>query len=469
MLITMFVLSVGFLAAQVYFPYQAVVVDADGNLVVDQAVTPSVTITDGNGANVQQTLEPVQTSLNGHALLLIQAPETIDWKTANITVQFAAADVTIPANGPDRVPGTPYALQALDDELTTDMIVDYYGRATTTMDDMEAIFEALENNPSDLAADWKAALIDTIINNRDVAKEIVLHYLNTGTADDVQAMFEALSENENGAKEAIIEDLKDLIGESPSSDVREVLYDILSYYTTHMTPTDVNNVYNALPNNVKLKLANLCVSYLQTHKLSVIMPIAMEYMEKITVSEFNQLVQALENNDDVYPIMLAQFNTWLDEYFQSRYSGGNHVQEVVESTIEDNYYAQCTPAIDLCQLQSDLEELSTCFTVTNEIEITKDPYHEGYYNPIELHFTGTEEPSSASFSVTGTSSESGSFSSGGPAYVNLIDKSIMITPDNLHSAIPELLPLDHFTITVTITVPECDPTTTTVTGDYQEQ
>lgn len=466
MLITMFVLSVGFLAAQVYFPYQAVVVDADGNLVVDQAVTPSVTITDGNGANVQQTLEPVQTSLNGHALLLIQAPETIDWKTANITVQFAAADVTIPANGPDRVPGTPYALQALDDELTTDMIVDYYSRATTTMDDMKAIFEALENNPSDLAADWKAALIDTIINNRDVAKEIVLHYLNTGTADDVQAMFEALSENENGAKEAIIEDLKDLIGESPS-DVREVLYDILSYYTTHTTPTDVNNVYNALPNDVKLKLASLCVEYLKNHKGSVIMPIAMEYMEKITVSEFNQLVQALENNDDVYPIMLAQFNTWLDEYFQSRYSGGNHVQEVVESTIEDNYYAQCTPAIDLCQLQSDLEELSTCFAVTTEFEITKGTYYDGLFDPIQLYYTGTEEPTSATYSIVGVSTLSGEFASGGQAAINHDNKYIMIP--GYDNAIPELLPTgDHFTITVTIIVPDCDLSPITVSALYEE-
>lgn len=450
MLITMFVLSVGFLAAQVYFPYQAVVVDADGNLVVDQTVTPSVTITDGNGANVQQTLEPVQTSLNGHALLLLEAPETIDWKTANITVQFTAADATIPAYGPERVPGAPYALQALDDELTTDMIVDYYGRATTTMDDMEAIFEALENNPSDLAADWKAALIDTIINNRDVAKEIVLHYLNTGTADDVQAMFEALSGNEP-AMAAIIEDVKDLIGESPS-DVREILYDILSYYTTHMTPTDVNNVYNALPNDVKLKLARLFVEYLKDHKVSVIMPIALEYMEKITVDEFVQLIQALENNAAVYPIMLAQFNTWLDEYFQSRYSGGNHVMEVVEETIEDGYYAQCEPAIDLCKLKNNLEELNTCFSVPEQFEITKNPYLDGAFNPIQLYYTGTEDPQSATFVVTGQNVD-GEFTFNGDANINVLSKYILIQLNNV--PIPELLPGDTFKVTVTITVPEC--------------
>lgn len=453
MLITMFVLSVGFLAAQGHFAYQAVVVDADGNLVVNQMVTANVTITDGNGVSEQLTFEDIPTSPNGHALLDIVDPGTIDWKTANINVQFTATGVTIPDYGPERVPGAPYALQTLDDELTTEMIVDYYSRATTTMDDMEAIFEALENNPSDLAADWKAALIDTIINNRDVAKEIVLHYLNTGTADDVQAMFEALSGNEP-AMAAIIEDVKDLIGESPS-DVREILYDILSYYTTHMTPTDVNNVYNALPNNVKLKLASLCVGYLEDHKVPVIMPIALEYMEKITVDEFVQLIQALENNAAVYPIMLAQFNAWLDEYFESRFSGGNHVQNVVESTIQDNYYAQCTTPItpeELCELKENLAELNTCFSVPEQFEITKNPYLDGAFNPIQLYYTGTEDPQSATFVVTGQNVD-GEFTFNGDANINVLSKYILIQLNNV--PIPELLPGDTFKVTVTITVPEC--------------
>jgi hypothetical protein len=467
----MFVLSVGFLAAQGHFAYQAVVVDADGNLVVNQMVTANVTITDGNGVSEQLTFDDIPTSPNGHALLDIVDPGTIDWKTANINVQFTATGVTIPDYGPERVPGAPYALQTLDDELTTEMIVDYYSRATTTMDDMNAIFDALEYGNPSLAEDWKDALIDTIIHNRAVAKEIVLHYLNTGTADDVQAMFMALSGNEP-AMAAIIEDVKDLIGESPS-DVREILYDILSYYTTHMTPTDVNNVYNALPNNVKLKLAELCVSYLKDHKVSVIMPIALEYMEKITVDEFVQLIQALENNAAVYPIMLAQFNTWLDEYFESRFSGGNHVQNVVESTIQDNYYAQCTPdAVDLCELKENLAALNTCFAVTNEIVITKDPSNEGFFNPIELHYTGTAEPSQSesSFSITGTSTlMGGEFYAAGPVDVDLIEKNITISPYNLYGQIPELLPGDGFTLTVTIKVPACDPSTITVSGSYVEQ
>ena len=132
-LITMFVLSVGFLAAQEYFTYQAVVVDANGNLVVDQTVTANVTITDGNGVTNQQTFTNVHTSLNGLVSLYIDDPGTIDWRTANISVQFTDADATIPNYGPERVAGVPYALQSSDDELTTDMIADYYGRANTTM------------------------------------------------------------------------------------------------------------------------------------------------------------------------------------------------------------------------------------------------------------------------------------------------------------------------------------------------
>ena len=459
MLITMFVLSVGFLMAQNgVFNYQAVVVDADGNLVVDQDVDADVYITDGTGTVVYHEVIPnVHSSLNAMVVLPIgnydnAAFMNIDWKTANVKVVFATADVTIPDYGPERVPGVPFALQSLDDELTTEMIVDYYSRPTTTMDDMEAIFQALENNPNNLAEDWKEAFIDTIINNRDVAKEIVLHYLNTGTADDVQAMFEALSTN-NDAMAAIITDVKDLIGESPS-DVREILYDILSYYTRHLTTTDVNNIYNALSDDVKLKLANLCVGYLKTHKTSVIMPIALNYMLNITVDEFEELVHTLENNADVYPIMLAQFNTWLDEYFESRYTGGNHVEDVVASTIDAEYYDQCTPPVDLCELKANLDELYTCFALKPGTDFEFMKVGTSYYGSV-FEYVGSD-PTDISVTLEN---------------VPDVSVQIILQTDNKRILIiagpeqnmPELLPGDYFVPVLTVTVP-CSDDQIDITG-----
>ena len=467
----MFVLSVGFLMAQNHvFNYQAVVVDADGNLVVDQDVTADVYVYNGSGEVVyQEQITNVHSSLNAMVVLPIGSVDNpdfaaIDWKTASVKVVFSAADVTIPDYGTERVPGVPYALQSMDDELTTEMIVDYYSRATTTMDDMEAIFDALESNPSNLAADWKAAFIDTIINNRGVAKEIVLHYLNTGTADDVQAMFEALSANDN-AMAAIIADVKDLIGESPS-DVREIIYDILSDYTRNMTPTDVNDIYNHLPDNVKLKFAQLCVEYLKNHKDNVIWFVALNYMEKINVEEFDALVNALVNNTPVYEIMHAQFNTWLDEYFASRYSGGNHVKNLVASTIEAGYYEQCTPLpVDLCELKANLAVLNTCFAVTTSaVVLTKDG-SDNYVG--SWTYAGTKNPTTVSASVAGSSTIDGSFSFNVTPTVNTTEKNISVTVPS--AQVPTLLSGDSFTVTLTISVNCPDtPITVTVTGSYTE-
>ena len=71
-LITMFVLSVGFLMAQSGFTYQAVVVDAQGNLVVNQQnVIANVEIKDANNVNFTQTIEGITTSVNGLAVFSI--------------------------------------------------------------------------------------------------------------------------------------------------------------------------------------------------------------------------------------------------------------------------------------------------------------------------------------------------------------------------------------------------------------
>lgn len=464
MLITMFVLSVGFLMAQNgVFNYQAVVVDADGNLVVDQDVTADVYVYDATGTVVyQDQFTNVHSSLNAMVVLPIGSNDdpafaAVDWKTASVKVVFTAADVTIPDYGTERVPGVPYALQSMDDELTTEMIVDYYSRATTTMDDMEAIFDALESNPSNLAADWKAAFIDTIINNRDVAKEIVLHYLNTGTADDVQAMFEALSTNDN-AMTAIIADVKDLIGESPS-DVREIIYDILSDYTRNMTPTDVNDIYTHLSDEVKLKFAQLCVEYLKTHKASVIMPIAMNYMEKITVGEFDALVNALVDNTPVYEIMHAQFNTWLDEYFASRYSGGNHVKNVVASAIEAGYYEQCTPPVDLCELKENLDALQTCFALKEGSELSFVKTAPNNYACI-VEYVGSD-PTNAVVTLE-VATLDGTINVTVQTNVNVPAKKIVMIAGPEQN-MPELLPGDYFTPTMTVTV-GCSDDPINITG-----
>ena len=377
MLITMFVLSVGFLMAQGVFNYQAVVVDDQGNLVVDQDVNAKVTILylaeTHDQAYYVQTINGIHTSLNGLAMLPIGNPDdpsfmAIDWRTATIKVQFTPVegDVTIPQAEYERVAGVPYALQAGgDDALTTEMIADYYGRATTTMDDMEAIFAALESNEP-LATHMKKAFIDTVKNNRHVAKQILLHYLNTGTTDDVQALYNAFDGNSE-VKAAVTQIVKQLIQTH-----REEVYAILRDYALHLTSAEVNDIFDAFPNDVKQEIVTKAADYVKdpNHKSTLIIPIFMDYVTNITVAEFNELVDALIDNVPVYNVMLNQFNAWMDEYFAHHFTGGSNVEDLIAGVLEDGYYAQCTPnPVDLCQLKADIESLlpAACF-VTNPSE-----------------------------------------------------------------------------------------------------
>ena len=374
----MFVLSVGFLMAQDRLTYQAVVEDEQGNLVVNQDVNATVTIRFAGSTttyNPEIYPEIVHTSLNGMAMFYIfldDIPADVDWKTAEIKVQFSpvAAGVTVPTAEFEKAAGVPYALQAGgDDALTTEMIADYYSRPTTTMEDMQAIFDALERNEW-LSEDLKWAFVDTVVNNRQVAKQILLHYLNTGTPDDVQALYNAYDGNE-GLKTAIKEILKQLITEN-----REVVYDILSAYTVQLTPAEVTSLFNVVPAEVMNRAFFRAVEYIkdvdQTYntKGNLIMPIFMDYVTNITVAEFDELVQTIIDNEPVYQVMLAKFNQWMDEYFQNHYTGGSNVEELVAGIIEEGYFAQCEDEpVDLCQLKADIESLlpTSCF-VTNPSE-----------------------------------------------------------------------------------------------------
>jgi len=408
MLITMFVLSVGFLTAQGVFNYQAVVVDDQGNLVVDQDVNATVTIyylvETHDQAVYSQTINGIHTSLNGLAMLPIGNPDdpyfmAIDWRTAIIQVQFTPVegDVTIPQAEYERVAGVPYALQAGgEDMLTTDMIADYYGRATTTMDDMNAILDALEGNEP-LADAMKQAFIDTVKNNRQVAKQILLHYLNTGTTDDVQALYDAFDGN-NEVKTAVAEIVKQLIQTH-----REEVYAVLRDYALHLTSDEVNDIFNAFPNDVKQEIVARAANYVKdpTHKSTLIIPIFMNYVTNITVAEFDELVDALIHNVPVYNVMLNQFNAWMDEYFENHFTGGSNVEEIVSNTIEEGYYAQCEDEpVDLCQLKADIESLAVCF----ETEDTEFSFEEDISGNIvhQIHYTGTTDPTTATVTVTVT-------------------------------------------------------------------
>ena len=166
-LIMMFVLSVGFLMAQGVFTYQTVVVDNQGKLVVNKPVTATVTITDGQGHTFEQPNLTGTTSNNGLLLLSVgdktsDAFNNMNWEVASIKVQYTVNGATVPTDT-SRVAAVPYALQT-DDELTTDMIVEYVKNAD--MDDVRAILDAMDQGaPHNLKDTLLATIVDSVKEN----------------------------------------------------------------------------------------------------------------------------------------------------------------------------------------------------------------------------------------------------------------------------------------------------------------
>ncbi len=461
MLITMFVLSVGFLMAQGVFNYQAVAVDVNGNLVPDQDVNAEVII-QSTGAPYVANFTGLHTSLNGMVVLTLGGPnepdfQNIDWKNATIKVNFTADGINFPIYEAERVAGVPYALQAGgDDALTTEMIADYYGRATTTMDDMEAIFAALESNEP-LANHMKQAFIDTVKNNRHVAKQILLHYLNTGTTDDVQALYNAFDGNSE-VKAAVTQIVKQLIQTH-----REEVYAILRDYALHLTSAEVNDIFDAFPNDVKQEIVTRAANYVKdpAHKSTLIIPIFMNYVTNITVAEFNELVDALINNVPVYNVMLNQFNAWMDEYFAHHFTGGSNVEDLIAGTIEEGYYAQCTPnPVDLCQLKADIESLAVCFA-TEDTEFRFEQLQTG--NIVhQIHYTGTTDPTTVTVTVTVNNDVNDNVQGVATVDPNQNVITVTLNPDDYG-----YVPGDHITVVLTITV-SCLEAPVQAVGFYSE-
>jgi hypothetical protein len=234
-----------------------------------------------------------------------------------------------------------------------------------------------------------AAVVDTIKNNYKLAKDIFLTYMQNADTADARQLFEALAGNQDVVN-TLLGILKDTL---ETEDGKALVFDVLKAYAMQTTGADVDAVWAAIPADVKDEVVRQALQFLLTPnstltddaKQYLVVPILMNYIQNITTGEVQQLINAAVNNQEAFPILLNQFNLWMDDYFTHHYTGGNgtNVNEIVANTIEENYYAQCTPAIDLCQLYQDLQPGEpTCFELVDYISdgfVFDAPNAEGFY------------------------------------------------------------------------------------------
>lgn len=368
----MFVLSVGFLMAQGVFTYQTVVVDNQGKLVVNKPVTATVTITDGQGHTFEQPNLTGTTSNNGLLLLSVgdktsDAFNNMNWEVASIKVQYTVNGATVPTDT-SRVAAVPYALQT-DDELTTDMIVEYVKNAD--MDDVRAILDAMDQGaPHNLKDTLLATIVDSVKENYKLAKQVFMYYVENATVADIDTLYNALVSNTQ------VTAALDTILVQFLKDSTEMVYDILRQYALSLTADDVNAIIAAIPpttdnqENVKSRIVNKAFEYLMTPnaKKKLLIPVIMDYAKNAQTSDVDAMIYAIDHNPNgVKTILVNKFNSWMDAYFANHYTGGNNnsfVQTLVNDSMDARYYS-CDTEVDLCKLQQDLESMTatTCFAV----------------------------------------------------------------------------------------------------------
>lgn len=350
-------LGMGIVSAQnPTFSYQTVVVDNNGDLVVDADITANVLVT-YTGGSYNET-HAVTSSPNGMVILPIGGGTVvsgtfgdIDWKTASISVSYSTQNRTIPNSATSRVEAVPYAIQAGDFVLDKDAIIQYLTDAD--IDDVYAIMDAVVQNQSGLENGIKDAVLDYIKANRLIAKEIMLYYIENATVADMQALYTALDGNEE-AKRVMTNLIVDYIKEN-----RSLVVEVLVSYAQTLTPAELNTLLEAVPTGVKEAVLNYGEQYVMQHRQTVVYPILKSYVATLTIPEFTAAIQALEGNTNgSFTLVLNQFNEWMDEYF-TQSGPTRHVVALIDQDIASRHWVDDTCSVDpinLCQLKKDVED-----------------------------------------------------------------------------------------------------------------
>lgn len=373
--------------AQSGFTYQAVVVDAQGNLVVNQQnVTANVAIKDANNVNFTQTIEGITTSVNGLAVFSIgdglegenlATFNSIDWKTAQIKVNYTVSETTMPTEQFEQVAAVPYALQSKA-ELSNDMLADYVQKAT--MQDYSDILAAVQRN-GNLYDQVLNAFVDSLKAHYDLAKEIILSYIDAADVQDVDTLFEALT----GNSEVMNALAAKAVAIWATDQGKEMIYDVLKAYAPQLTGDDVAGILAKVPDEVRDTIVSRAVKYYLVDLAGVdynnelihnaVKEIAKYYINHISVSQVNQLMTAVESNGDIMDALQPKFNSWIDYY----------VDSVIKVYLNEKYYYCENGAVDLCAVQ---QALQTCIAF-NPNQPTFTNYMENLYFYAGFNYVGS--------------------------------------------------------------------------------
>ena len=326
--LVMLVASVSFLMAQApqaKFNYQAVVRDRnhDNNLVMNRTIDVTIDIIINSEVAYSEPHTGVQTNRNGMVSFVIGTNATadnnlanLDWSNAVIRATFNEGNTVLSVVENDVMP-VPYALSANVDplEITTKAICDYIASAQASS--VDSIFDAMLDNQA-VSDQLKTRIVNYVKTQDPLVRELGIYFLGTVTPSDVDQAYDTLTED-------VKEKIKDLtVAYLKSANGKAVVYDVLEYYLTNTTKQEVKDLWAAARANANFHeifnaVRDSVIDYIKAHK-DLVKNVAMYYMTVVDEQDVKDLHNYLKTqNPDVYDYMIGKLGDYLNSYLTNEY------------------------------------------------------------------------------------------------------------------------------------------------------
>ena len=366
-LLVMFLATWGILCAQTsvkpVFGYQAVVRTSDNNLVESTPVVVTISAYNGDNVMFSEIHENMTTDALGMISLLVGTGdlisgdiEEVDWTAAElrIDVQIDGGETVEVVSD---VAAAPLALKAGKTILTTERIVEYVQNPNTTIEDYGECMTALGQNIPEEGLMWqktRTRIINYMKNHRDIAREVMVHYLSTATADDVDWFYDQVKGTE-AMNEAI-----DVFAQF-AMDHRAFATEIFIAYLELMTPAEVEEGYNVVVENHDADIEYYVVQFAKENR-DLAFRMAKAFFETATANEVTEALQNFNSSSMKTKLIDELFYNHLDNYIQPNNNlTDDQIQARVKAKMDDQNYLkkeQCDGEdVDICTMRDHVNEL----------------------------------------------------------------------------------------------------------------
>lgn len=352
------------------FGYQAVVRNADNELVANATVDVAIQVV---GENQQvlyaETKQGLHTDTLGMLSILVgnstNSLADIDWSKAT-TIR-----ATVTANGNPIVVETPvlavpYALKSASSKLTTEQIVAYLSDTATTIDDYKEIMDSLVNNAESHGELWqiiKNKFVQYLKENKDKAVDVAKYYLANADVNDVNELYNVVKNKPEVVAAAVN------LAKQHALANKEYALEVLEAYLNDMTTAEVDEVYNAIMTHEEQLLPYL-VEFAKQHRALAFNTVNY-FLNTASAQEVNNALGLFETSGMKTAFVDVLFYDYLDAYISGRtttltnaavQTAWGNKRTALDAQYYQNNEVECTEGgqsdpVDVCRIAYDVDQL----------------------------------------------------------------------------------------------------------------